>query len=169
MNKLYCESRFDKKYNIWIGILQEGEREVSIIKRNECADFIFYWELKQACVFSSSAYCEPIGNVAKGCIQKVIGRERKHARCEIMIIIRSHSSGSIQVIKNLIRGVADYLVDTDRGCVMSDNVVNEKRRKFANDGKVIVRLRDGKQTRYIIPFVLSANTVRYKIDIMHST
>lgn len=127
---------------------------------NDCIDFLMYWNMKQSFVFSSSAFCEPIGNNARICIQKVVGREKKHERCECIIIIKSHSSGSQQVTKTLVRGVPDHLVDIDSGSVMSDDKANENRRKYVKDGKVIERLRYGKETRYTVPFLLTAAKVR---------
>ena len=51
-----------------------------------------------------------------------------------------------------------------QGAVMSDAKRNEKRRNNKKDGKVGVRLRKGTFTRYTVPWLLSASTVKFCIQ-----
>ena len=62
------------------------------------------------------------------------------------------------------RGVANYLVDTDRGVIKSDSTKNRNRQKYKNNGKVVVRKYKGKSNKYSVRWRMNEDTIRRCLD-----
>eukprot|EP01083_Nonionella_stella_P052984 140361_1 len=108
-------------------------------------DFIIVWEIFQSQVWSSSAYCEPLGNLAKGYMKPNVAA----ANVSKNMCIKAHCDDSKRLHEKMGYGIANYLVNKGVG-VLKKKEMNHKRQKH-RISKVIKRQQKGKQTKYTTP------------------
>eukprot|EP01083_Nonionella_stella_P314069 1129961_1 len=157
----FAEAYFEEKYKDYMQTLSVIEQRSKDSLQGYIEDFVVFWEIFQSQVWSSSAYCEPLGNLAKQYMKPNVNATTVSKN----MCIKAHCDNSKKLGDSFGKGISNYLVNNQRG-VLKKQESNVKRQKDSVS-KVIKRHNKGQQTKYTTPTHVSAEDISNHLQEMN--